>query len=83
MSQKIELSEEALAALKASGFTPPPEPLPLWMQVEIREQVRETFFGRNLKPPFKIQCLGWTSFRAIKAVWAADHFERMNKEKYG
>ena len=83
---EIKLSEEALAALKATGYEPPtrpPEPLPMWMQVVLREQVRETFFGPSKKPPFRVQCLGWTSFRAIKAVWAADHWERKMKEKYG
>ena len=82
---EIHLSEDALAALKATGYEPPIEtpPLPRWVQVELREQVRETFFGPSKKPPFRVQCLGWTAFRAIKSVWAADHWERKMKEKYG
>ncbi len=83
---ELRLSEDALAALKATGYEPPDKPerrLPMWMQYEIREQVRETFFGPTKKPPFRVQCLGWTAFRAITAVWACDNWVAKMEEKFG
>ena len=84
--RKISLDPEAMAALEVAGNTKlrgPPNILPQWAQQVILKQVAETFFDPSMRPTFKAQLLGYSSFRAIKANWAADHFQRMMEAKYG
>ena len=61
----------------------PPKPLPAKAQRVIQKQVVKAVFGPSMKPTFRHRCLGWTSFNAIKASWAADHWQRKMEEKYG
>lgn len=76
--RKISLDPEALAALNADGaeLKAPPKPLSHEVIQVIRRQVAETFFGPLMGPTFKQQLIGYSSFRAIKAIWAADNFQR-------
>jgi hypothetical protein len=84
--KKVSLSPEALAALNADNPEPlkaPPKPLSKKAVQIIRMHVAEVLFGPTLKPTLKQQLLGYSSFAAIKAGWAADHFQRKMGERYG
>ena len=82
--KKISLSPEALAALNAESDEPikvPPKPLPLKAQNIISMGVREAMFGPTMKPSLRSRLLMWTSHAAIKASWAADHWQKMQTAK--
>lgn len=81
---KITLPPEALAALNAESDEPikaPPKPLPMAVQRLIHEQVAKAVHGPSMRPTFKQQLLHFPSYAAMKAVWAADHFQRMAAER--
>lgn len=83
---KIELSPEALAALEADGKTKlvePPKPLPDKVVQIIRQGLAKALFGPTMRPRFRAQLFGYTSFAAIKASWAADWWQLKMKEKHG
>lgn len=81
---KVSLSPEDLAALNAESNEPikaPLKPLPLAIVQTIRRQIAETFPGPFINPSFKSRLLMFVSLEAIKAGWAADHFQRMARER--
>jgi hypothetical protein len=84
--RKISLTPEALAALNAEStepVRPAPQPLPPMAVQVIRKQIAEAVFGPSMKPTFRQQLLAFSSFSAIKAGWAAAHWQLKMKEKYG
>jgi len=80
---KIELSPEALAALNAEGaeLKAPPKPLNPMGVHACRRAVARAVFGPTMKPTFKQQLLAFPSYAAVKAVWAADHFQKVQTAK--
>lgn len=80
---KINLSPEALAALNADGaeIKAPPKPLSNKTIQIIRMGVARVLFGPTMRPNFNSQLLTFVSFAAIKASWAADHWQRMQTAK--
>ncbi len=83
--RKITLSPEAMAALNAEDaeLKVPPKPLPDKAIQMIRKRAVKTLFGPSMKPTFKQQLLTFPSYAAIKASWAADHWQKMMEVKYG
>ena len=82
--RKISLDPEALAALNAEGTIMPvglPKSLPDDVVQVIRKQIAGTVFGPSMKPTFRQQLFTFVSFAAIKASWAADNFQRMQRRK--
>lgn len=79
--KKISLDPAALAALEADGAVKFNRPLPIEVLRACRAQVAGAAFGLTMKPTFKRQLFTFSSFAAIKAGWAADHFERMARER--
>lgn len=78
---KVTLSPEALAALEADGDVKFDRPLHPTVVRACRAQVVRVAFGPTMKPTFNQQLLTFSSFAAIKAGWAANHFERMARER--
>lgn len=79
--RKVSLDPAALAALEKDGdvkFTRPP---PLKAQRVIRERVLKALYGPTMKPTFKQQLLGFPSYRALTAVWAASYWQRQQTAK--
>ena len=79
--RKISLDSEALAALEADGAVKFDKPLPDKAIQIIRRGVAKAIFGPTMKPAFKSQLLTFVSFAAIKASWAADHWQRRQRIK--
>ena len=78
---KISLPPEALAALEADGAVKFDKPLPDKAIRVIRQGIAKAVFGPSMKPTFKSQLLTFVSFAAIKASWAADHWQRRQRER--
>lgn len=81
--RKITLDPEALAALEANVEVKFDKPLLGKVIRTIRQGLAKAIFGSTMKPTFKSQLLTFVSFAAIKASWAADHWQSKMTEKYG
>ena len=84
--RKVNMPPEALAALNAVSDEPirvPPKPLSAETVNVIRKRVAETLRDSLIQPTFKQQLLGFPSYRAVMACWAADWWQLKMKEKYG
>ena len=82
---KITLPADALAALNAEGaeLKAPPKPLNPMVVYACRRTVARAVFGPIMHKIFKQQLLTFVSFDAIKAHWAANHFQKMGKARHG
>lgn len=79
--RKISLDPEALAALEADGAVKFDKPLPDKVIRVIRQSVAKAIFGPTMRPRFRPQLLTFVSFAAIKSSWAADHWQRRQRER--
>ncbi len=80
--RKVHLPPEALAALEKDGAVKFKKPLSVKTLNVIRKWVAKTLYGLSMKPTIRQQLLGFPSYRAIAAVWAADWWRLKMKEKY-
>ncbi len=74
--RKLTVPSEAKAALNE-----PPKPLSVEVLMSIRRVVARDVFGPTLRPTFKQRLLEFSSIAAIKAGWAADHWQKMQRKK--
>ena len=81
--RKIKLDPAAVAALGADTEVKFDKPLSDETIQVIRKALAKTLFGPTMRPRFKAQLFGYTSFAAIKASWAADWWQLKMKEKHG
>ncbi len=79
--RQVNMSPEALAALNAVSDKPIKKPLSVKTINVIRQRVAKTLHGPLMKPTLRQQLLGFPSYRAVAAVWAADHFQKMYSSK--
>ena len=81
--KKLSLDPKAIAALNAEGaeLATPSKPLSNETVNVIRRGMARAVFGPTMMPTFRQRCLMWTSGAAIKASWAADHFQRKYHER--
>jgi hypothetical protein len=79
--RKVNMPPEALASLNAVSDTPIKKPLSAKTINVIHNRVAETLYGPLMKPTFKQQLLGFPSYRAMTAVWAASYWQRQQALK--
>ncbi len=83
--KKISMNPEAMAALQsAEGEVAKPRKairIPQVSAARIRQDMMRVMFGESMKPTNKARLLMWTSHAAVKAAWAADHWQKMQAEK--
>ncbi len=81
----LALNPQAIATLNAAGakLKAPAKPLSDKAVQIIRRSVARTVFGPSMQPTLRQRCRMWTSFAAVKAGWAAAHWQQKMKEKYG